>query len=294
MKFKIVERYIRNERGDKAESTNVLTEERLNSVLTDLVLNHGVRIGDESIEGLSGLILSDWKGSLVKTHKISTANNVICIMRPFLRWLYNVGVLERDFSPAIKTLRLPSPESLPESERPKDKYLTHEQAQELLNSKAGYNGVRDRAIIAMMLYTGLRTSELCSLNVGDLKTHGVIEVKRKGGKYCKVPIPDALYPYLEEYLKTRNAQDGDPLFSTTRGTRLTRNQLYRSLAVKQKAVGVAQGGHALRHTFVSETMKLGGAAAARDLANHRTLAITNRYSHTTEAQRREVVNALAW
>ena len=295
MKYKIVSRYIRNERRDKAESTNLLAEEQLNRTLAELEQNFGVKIGDESIEGLTGLILSDWKGSLVETHKISTANTTICVVRPFLRWLYNVGVLEKDLSNAIKTLRLPSPESVPESERPVDKYLTHEQAQELLNTEGGYNHVRDRAIIAMILYTGLRTSELCSLNVGDLATHGVIEVKRKGGKYCKVPIPEALYPYLDAYLATRNAKPEEPLFITTHGMRCTRQQLYKCVAKKQKAVGgIATGGHALRHTFVSEAMRVGGAAAARDLANHRTLAITNRYSHTTEAQRRQVVNAIAW
>lgn len=297
--YKLVERYVRNERTDKSENTNAQSLEQISRILSQLE-KFGVKVKDDSIEGLNGLVLSDWKGMIASTHKPATTNVYICVMRPFLRWLYNVGLTERDFSQAIKTLRLPSIDEIPEEERPADKYLTHEQAQELLNTASGYNRERDRAIIALILYTGLRTQELCSLNIGNFvgekAVHGEITVKRKGGKYKKVPVPDAYYPYLEAYLRTRkNAKEDEPLFLTTKGQRCSRTQIWKALSKKQKSVGnIATGGHALRHTFVSEAMRVGGAAAARDLANHRTLAITNRYSHTTEEQRRSVVNAIAW
>lgn len=299
MKYKIVERYVRNERTDKSENTNAQSLEQISRILSQLE-EYGVKVHDDSIEGLSGLILSDWKGRIASTHKPATTNAYICVMRPFLRWLYNVGLTEKDFSNALKTVRLPSIDKIPEEERPVDKYLTHEQAKELLNSSAGYNKERDRAIIALILYTGLRTQELCSLNVGNFigskAVHGEITVKRKGGSYKKVPVPEAFYPYLEAYLKTRkDAKEDEPLFVTTKGQRCSRTQVWKALTKKQKSVGgIATGGHALRHTFVSEAMRVGGAAAARDLANHATLSITNRYSHTTESQRRSVVNAIAW
>lgn len=298
--YKIVERYVRNERTDKAENTKSQTLEQVSRVLETLEKDFGVKVHDDSVEGLSGLVLSDWKGMIASSHKPATTNVYICIMRPFLRWLYDIGSTERDLSTVLRTVKMPSIDEIPEEDRPVDKYLTHEQAQALLNSAAGYNKDRDRAIIALILYTGLRTQELCSLNIGNLvgskAVHGEITVKRKGGKYKKVPVPDSYYPYLEAYLKTRpDATEDEPLFLTSHGKRCTRQQIWKALSMKQKSVGnIATGGHALRHTFVSEAMRLGGAAAARDLANHRTLGITNRYSHTTEDQRRSVVNAIAW
>ena len=52
------------------------------------------------------------------------------------------------------------------------------------------------------------------------------------------------------------------------------------------------GCHAFRHTFVSAVEKKGGSAVARDLANHKSLVITNRYDHSTAGQRRQAVDAL--
>lgn len=298
--YEIVERYVRNECGDKAPNTRNQMVTMISTALSELERDHGVKVNGMSVEGLNGLVLSDWKGQMTNKRKPATVNCYIAMMRPFLRWLHATGIVERDWCGSLKTMKLPSVESLPEAERPKEKYLTHKEAHDLLDSGAGYNSKRDRAIIALILYTGLRTEELCSLNVGAFygphAVYGEIEVKRKGGNYKKIPIPDAYYPYITAYLNERRDKDNEdaPLFTTTRGTRCNRVQIWYALSRKQKAEGVATGGHALRHTFVSEVEKLGGAGIARDLANHSSLAITNRYVHTTETQRHDAVAGLKW
>ena len=162
----------------------------------------------------------------------------------------------------------------------------------------GYNQVRDRAITALVLCSGLRTSELCSLTIGQFRSavDGRIRLRRKGGAWATAVIGEEAYPLIEEYLKTRkDADDPDrPLFVTTHGNACTRQQLYKAISKKQKAMGVATGLHALRHTAISEVMNTAGAAVARDFANHRSLIVTNRYSHTTEDQRLDAANGLHW
>lgn len=298
--YEIVERYVKNECKDKADNTRNQMLNMISTALAELERDHGVKVNGMEITGLNGLVLSDWKGKMAETRKPATVNCYIAMMRPFLRWLYATGIVDRDWCQSLKAMKLPSIESLPEAERPKDKYLTHEEAHDLLNCSAGNNYMRDRAIIALILYTGLRTEELCSLNVGAFRgnhaVHGEIEVKRKGGNYKKVPVPEAYYPYINAYLDRRPDKDDEdaPLFITSHGCRCNRKQIYKSLSKKQRAEGFATGGHALRHTFVSEVEKIGGAGVARDLANHSSLTITNRYTHTTEAQRRDAVAGLAW
>lgn len=300
--YKLVERYVRNERADRAQNTQSQTLNQISLVLESLERDYGVKVGDASVTGLTPLVMSDWKGGFIRNHKPATTNVYIAMMRPFLKWLYEIGLTERDCGVALKSVRMPSVESLPEEERPKNKYLSHDEVEALLSTNKGKNRVRDRAIMTLFLYTGLRTEELCSLNLSDFigpkAVRGEICVRRKGGKYKKIPVPEACYAPIESYLKTRKDTDNldAPLFMTTHGVRCNRRQLYKSLSCKQRSVSdrIAVGGHTLRHTFVSEVEKIGGAAVARDLANHSSLHITNRYDHTTESQRRAAADALHW
>jgi integrase/recombinase XerD len=196
-------------------------------------------------------------------------------------------------------MRLPDVEKLPEEERPKEKYYTDSEIQELLRiptpCKDSPHKKRDRAVIALFLATGLRVSELCSLKIGDMKEHGSVYVRRKGGAWKTVDVAEFAYKYIDTYLATRDdADDMDaPLFVTSHGQPCSPGQMYRAMRTKQrKVVGDEKqfGNHVFRHKFVSDVEKVGGAAVARDLANHKSLVITNRYDHSTAEQRAAAVN----
>lgn len=299
-KYALVERYIRNEKTDCLPGTREQIEYKLSGILEELEEKFGVKIGERGVTGLDGLVVSDWRGMIAEKYKPASFNNAIMMLKPFLRWLSTTGLTPSDYGVGLRPAKIPSVEMLPMDQRPKDKYLTHDQAKSLLECATGRNRLRDRAIIALILYTGLRTCEVASLNVGAFRgpqaKRGVMEVRRKGGMYKNVPIPDACYPYIDAYLDSREPLlDTDPLFVTRFGGRCNEHDLYRAISSKQKGVGdLATGGHALRHTFVSEIEKIGGAGVARDLANHHSLAVTNRYTHTTAEQRASAAQALAW
>ena len=289
---------------DAAELTVAHYEETLERIFKQLE-EFGVKLQTEAIVGISGAVLQRWLNATKKGRKPATVNNYIVTLNPFLRWahkIYPSGV--GDFGNILKTIKLPTYEQLSEDERPKEKYYSDEQIEELLRIPKPYEDSplkkRDRAIIALFLASGLRVSELCQLKIGSLTDHGhgYVFVKRKGGAWKTTEVAEFAYPYIETYLETRKDRDNPsaPLFMTINGTPCNRQQLYYCLRNRQKKVTGGDemqfGCHTFRHTFVSSVEKIGGGAVARDLANHKSLTITNRYDHSTAGQRRSAVDAL--
>lgn len=303
-KYSMVDFYVESRDGITEATALQITD-----VLTrafDQMKDFGVTMTERKIDGLNGETLQRWVNRLKKDRKPATVNNYICILNPFLRWAhtmtYGKGIryIDEDISGVIKTMKLPSPDSIPEEERPKDKYYTEDEINELLQIPRNDTVLkkRDRAIIALFLASGLRVSELCSLTIGSIydREHGTVYVRRKGGAWKTTEVAEFAYAYIDTYIRTRpDAHDHSaPLFVTVQGLPCNRKQIYKSLSTKQRKLDIATGAHAMRHTFISEVEKLGGSAVARDLANHKSLVVTNRYDHSTAEQRRDTVNALKW
>ena len=302
MYYPITAQYVNIRRIQVSKATAEQSGEKVDRILRDLAENFGVTIhdfcGDKCIEGLTPDVLNRWYIAFAQGRKMTTINCYVCMLNGFLEWAQKSGYLDanRQLNGILRTGKIPSIKSLPKNLRPKDKYATHEQIQQLMTLD-GYNNLRDRAIIMLILSSGMRIEELCSLTVGDIinSPMGEVEVKRKGGEYETVYIGPAFYEYLDAYLETRtNLKDSDPLFITTHGNPVNPKQVYKALSAKQKKLNLATGPHALRHTFISETEKIGGVGVARDLANHKSIRVTNRYDHTNAQQRRGTVERLNW
>ena len=298
--FPMIDFYV--ESCNVAESTANHNTDLLERVFRQME-SFGVKLNEESIDGLSGASVQRWFNSAKKTLKPSTMNNYVVTLNPFFRWAHTIYPEIPDVSNVLKTVRLPSYEQIPDDEKPKDKYYSDEDIARLLEIPKRDSDLkkRDRAIIAMFIGTGLRASELCQLTVGSIRNykHGYVRVRRKGGAIKDVDVAEFAYGYVETYLKTRKgAKDTDPLFVTTHGEPCSQNQLYKSMRHRQDMAGVDEGrqrgNHVFRHIFISEVEKIGGVAVARDLANHKSMAITNRYDHSTAEQRHDAVNALKW
>ena len=302
--YPMIDFYCESIAGDALESTVAHHMDMLERIFRQME-EFGVTMEEEAIPGLSGASLQRWLNRLKQDRKPATVNTYVVTLNPFLRWAHSIYPdTIADFSGVLHCMRLPDPDKLPVEERPKDKYYTDEDIRRLLAipKRDSDQKKRDRAIIALFLASGLRVSELCSLNIGDIDGHerGSVYVRRKGGAWKDVNVADFAYKYIETYLRTRkDRKDKDaPLFLTSHGCRCTGPQVYGVMKTKQDKAGIsderARGCHVYRHTFISEVEKIGGGAVARDLANHKSLVITNRYDHSTAEQRRSAVNALKW
>jgi integrase/recombinase XerC len=143
---------------------------------------------------------------------------------------------------------------------------------------------RDDAVLEVLYGSGLRVSELCSLDVGSLQLgEAALVVWGKGAKQRRVPISEPAVAALRSWLAIRPevvpADQGDVLFGNERGRRLTPRDVRRILDRRSEA---PTHPHALRHTFATHLLD-GGAdlRSVQELLGHADVATTQRYTHVS-------------
>lgn len=142
--------------------------------------------------------------------------------------------------------------------------------------------LRDRAIILLLLDTGMRASELCNLIMENVNTrNGQVKVMGKGKKERILPLsPEttkALWSYIAEH--RQDALPTDTLFLNKDGARLSRHGLLRLVQRLGRRGGVSGAHpHRFRHTFAIQFLRNGGDiyALQRSLG-HETLEMVSRY-----------------
>ena len=156
-------------------------------------------------------------------------------------------------------------------------------------------GRRDRAILELFYASGLRLSELVSLDVEDVNLRArMVRVMGKGAKERVVPFNHAADAALRAWLKDRAAlvkAGRDALFINFRGSRLTGRSVERMVArcVSLCSTRFGISPHALRHSFATHLLQRGAdLRAIQELLGHVQLSTTQRYTHVNAAQLLEV------
>ena len=159
---------------------------------------------------------------------------------------------------------------------------------------------RYQAIVVMLLYTGLRLAELVALDVEDARTSarkGVVIVRSgKGDAYREGPLNALVRQVLDEWLTERRelAADGErALFLGRGGRRLAKRSVDDVVRGLGKDAGVKLSAHVLRHTFITAMVRQGSdLVLVAELAGHRRLETTRRYSLPSDADRLLAVERL--
>ncbi|MBQ7793463.1 MAG: tyrosine-type recombinase/integrase [Clostridia bacterium] len=160
--------------------------------------------------------------------------------------------------------------------------------------------LRDIALFITYLGTGVRVSELVSLNVGDIdfgadETSGSFIVTRKGGDQQEIFMPPQVYEAMKEYIDSINAKDTDPLFLNRSGERIKVGGVEKTLKNYCAAVGITHPDktrpHALRRTFACQLLADGvDIKMVAELMGHKNIEVTHRYyAQYSQQQRREVM-----
>jgi site-specific recombinase XerD len=172
--------------------------------------------------------------------------------------------------------------------------LTAEEARTLLDSIPADTliGMRDRALIATMVYTFARVGAVIKMRAEDVYVQGRrtwVRLHEKGGKRHEMPCHHLLDTYLNEFLDATNAPLGPKayLFRSARGRRdeLTGNPLaqadvYRMIRRRAAAAGIRTkiGNHTFRATGITEYLRNGGKLEiAQQMANHESARTTGLY-----------------
>lgn len=172
--------------------------------------------------------------------------------------------------------------------------------QRLLLQAAEESTARDRAIVALLLFTGLRLSEAAALQVADVRISarkGLVVVRSgKGDAYREVELNALVRAMLDEWVteRARIAQEGERSFFVSRtGNALSSRSI--DLAVRRVAgrARLELSAHILRHTFVTGLVRAGNdLVLVAELAGHRRLETTRRYSLPSKADRQKAVSDL--
>lgn len=159
---------------------------------------------------------------------------------------------------------------------------------------------RDRAIVTLLLYTALRLKELTALDVEDVAISarkGLVVVRSgKGDVYREVPLNSACRDALESWLKERRkrAADGERgLFVGPQGRRLSTRAVDMVVRAVAARAELQLSAHVLRHTCVTNLVRNGNdLVLVAELAGHRRLETTRRYSLPSAADRQAAMDAL--
>jgi len=147
---------------------------------------------------------------------------------------------------------------------------------------------RDLAVLELLYAAGLRVSELCGLDRGDVDLRGrTVTVLGKGAKQRRVPVHDAAVAALRAWLEDgRDAMDGPPeaVFVNQRRARLGPRDVRRIL---DRRAAAPTHPHALRHTYATHLLD-GGAdlRVVQELLGHSSLATTQVYTHVSKERLR--------
>jgi site-specific recombinase XerD len=221
----------------------------------------------------------------------------IVALRAFLRYL----LVQRD----IPTLS-PDKIELPKQSSRSIAFLNPEQIERLLNSPQISNiiGLRDRTILETLFSTGLRVSELVSLNRDQIDLERKeFSVKGKGNKLRVVFLSDAAAEWIERYLRSR--QDNfKPLFIRHSGKihaqkngekmRLTARSIQRIVAkyAKRSGLPIEATPHTLRHSFATDLLISGAdIRSVQEMLGHESIRTTQVYTHVTNRHLKEVHKA---
>jgi site-specific recombinase XerD len=223
----------------------------------------------------------------------------VAALKCFFRFCLENEYLERD--PAL-VLRTPKKrEALPD-------VLDRRELARLLEAterddvwKRHYPGKRerDRLLLALLAYAGLRRSELLGLDWDDVELERrLIRVRKaKGGRQRVVPIHPALEPLFLDYLRFRTRDPEPALFTGVQGKRLSVTILTQTFLRYARAAGVTERKrvtpHTLRHVFASELLRAGAnLRQIQELLGHKHLDSTQRYTHVTAHELRGAVKRL--
>ena len=241
------------------------------------------------------LYLNRFKDGHGASLKKITQNYHIIALRNFLKYLAKRGI------------RSVSAEKV-ELGKQEDREVVFLEANELgrlMKAAEGENGLdalRDKAIISTLFCTGMRVSELCSLDREKIDVSGgEISIRGKGSKIRLVFLSDQTKKDLSEYLKKRADADeamfiriprGKNALAKTADLRLTPRSIQRIIkkyAIKAGIVGKNVSPHSLRHSYATDLLRNGAdIRSVQALLGHSSVTTTQIYTHVTDKQLREV------
>jgi integrase/recombinase XerD len=284
----LVERYLGQLRVEGGLAVNTLEAYRCDLIkLQSFLVQHRIGMGEAvAPQQLTGFLAS------LKEQRLSSASTArtMSTLRGWFRFLVREELLPvspmQDLSVARRAVRLP-------------KTLTMAEVTALLDLPPvpTLEDQRDRTMLELMYASGLRVSELVSVELVRLDLGvGCLRILGKGSKERLVPIGEAAREALAQYVDhvrsaILNRRASRALFVSRLGRPLTRQAFWKIVSRRAKRAGIARpiSPHMLRHSFATHLLE-GGAnlRAVQAMLGHADIATTQIYTHVERGRLKQV------
>lgn len=222
--------------------------------------------------------------------KPRSISRLIASMRRFYRYALRENLISADPTLQIESPKLPR--SLPKS-------LNEQEVEDLLNAPniSEANGLRDRAMLELLYASGLRVSELVTINVNEVSTQdGVVRVTGKGSKTRLVPMGQEAADWIDQYLALARPSIlqkrlCDALFVTNRASAMTRQAFWYLIKRYALQAGITKhmSPHVLRHAFATHLLNHGAdLRVVQMLLGHADISTTQIYTHVARERLKQL------
>lgn len=269
-----------------------LTYEKRNSSHTVVAYQHDLdqfvrfcteMTGEFDVKTVDRKLVREWVVRMME-EKLSprSVRRKISALRAFFRYLLKLEVVETN-----PVHDLP----LPKMRKRLPGFVEEGSLNHLLDDgffPEGFNGTRDKLVIALLYGTGIRLNELLTLTDAHVDTGQYqIKVLGKRNKERIIPFSRSLRPQIEAYLREREAHFGagcGMLVVTDKGEPVYEKLIYRIVRgyLAQVTLSDKKSPHVLRHSYATHLLNKGADLnAVKELLGHANLGATEIYTHTT-------------
>jgi len=277
------ESYLKNEKGASVNT--------INSYMRDLsqfeayAATKSVDIAKADNEFIGGYL----ENLKQQGKSLATVSRVTATLKNFYRWLCANDVIEISPAKDVKAERV---------ERKLPEILTGEEVEMLLAQpeKTDLKGLRDKAMLELLYATGIRVSELISLDITDLNMSiGFIRCQGRG-KTRTIPLYPGAAKTLREYAmnarpKIAGSDEEKALFVNMDGARMSRQGFWKLIKHYSAKAGITKDitPHTLRHSFAAHLLENGAELKdIQEMLGHADISSTQIYSQLVKQQIKEV------
>ncbi|WMM26481.1 site-specific tyrosine recombinase XerD [Tissierella sp. MB52-C2] len=245
----------------------------------------------QKYEDTNKTIIITYLMSLQKEGKAaSTISRSLASIRCFFQFLLNNNIIKED-----PTLNLKSPKA----EKKIPSILTIDEINLLLSQPKANNfkETRDKAMLELLYATGLRVSEIISIDIDDIDLDlGLLTVKENDNNQRVIPVGtfalDALNNYISVYRPKEEYKTEEPLFINYSGSRLTRQGFWKIIKQYTNKANIDKviTPHTLRHSFAVHLIENGAdIKTVQEILGHSDISTTHIYSFASnDEELREV------
>ena len=245
---------------------------------------------------LTRFYITTYKAKLMEeNYEVNTINKKINSLSSFNQFLVDEGIMQQMVVHGKKDkIKVASG-----SEKEVDVFTKEETERLLFFLEDKKVSKRNKLIVFLLLYTGVRVNELVNIQLKDMDLlTRQLKVYGKGGKYREVPLKNELIELIQDYLSTERKEsrysDSPFLFVSQRSPRMIADALNKLLNTIAAAVGMEIYPHKFRHTFCSNLLEKGvDITTVSQLAGHSSIETTHKfYIHTSKETKRNAVDLL--